>query len=151
VPLVKGFASGLQSVASVLAPLIQHGADAASHLRHFAGASQNTHSRLEGVGKILGIVVLAFSALRAGLAAVNVVQTAYNAVEAITNALMAANPVSLVVIAIAALAAGFVLAYNTVTPRPSPRPSAFDRRPRARREHGRHADAAAKGRRLQRR
>ena len=42
----------------------------------------------------MGIVVLAFSALRAGLATVNVVQTAYNAVQAITNALMAANPSS---------------------------------------------------------
>jgi hypothetical protein len=54
--------------------------------------------------------------LRAGLAAVNVVQTAYNAVEAITNVLMAANPVGFLVIAIAALAAGFVLAYNTLKP-----------------------------------
>jgi hypothetical protein len=56
--------------------------------------------------------------LRAGLAAVNVVQSAYtyNAVQAITNALMAATPVSLVVLAIAALAAGFVLAYNKLKP-----------------------------------
>jgi hypothetical protein len=44
------------------------------------------------------------------------VQTAYDAVQAITNALMAANPVVIVVIAIAVLAAGFVLAYNTLKP-----------------------------------
>ena len=71
---------------------------------------------LQGVGKVLGIVVAAFIALRAGLAAVTVVQTAYNAVQAITNALMAANSVGLVVLAIAVLAAGFVLAYNTLKP-----------------------------------
>jgi hypothetical protein len=65
-----------------------------------------------GLGKALGIVVLAFIALRTGLAAVNVVQTAYNAVQANTNAIMAANPVGPVVTAIATLAAGFVLAYN---------------------------------------
>ena len=64
----------------------------------------------------MGIVVLAFSALRAGLATVNVVQTAYNAVPATTNALLAANLVGPVVIAIAVLAAGFVLAYNTLKP-----------------------------------
>jgi uncharacterized membrane protein len=98
VPLVKRFPNGPQSVGSVLAPLIQHGADAGSHPRHFGGASQNAHSRLEGVGKILGIVVLAFIALRASLAAVNVVQTAYYAVQASTNTLMAATPVVLVVL-----------------------------------------------------
>jgi hypothetical protein len=103
-------------VGSVLALLIQHVADAASHLHHFGGASQNTHSRLEGVGKILGIVVPAFIALRAGPGAVSVVQTAHNAVQAITNALMAANSVVIVVIAIAVRAAGFVLAYNTLKP-----------------------------------
>jgi hypothetical protein len=54
--------------------------------------------------------------LRAGLAAVNEVQTAYNAVQAITDALMAATPVGLVDLAIAVLAAGFVLAYNTLKP-----------------------------------
>jgi hypothetical protein len=43
------------------------------------------------------------------------VQTAYNAVQAITNALMAANLVGLVIVAIAALTAGFVLVYNTPT------------------------------------
>jgi hypothetical protein len=60
--------------------------------------------------------VPAFIALRAGLAAVNVVQTAYNAVQVITNVLMAANLVGLVVIAIAPLGAGLVLAYNTLKP-----------------------------------
>jgi hypothetical protein len=59
--------------------------------------------------------VPAFIALHAGLAAVNVVQTAYDAVQAITDALMAATPVGLAVIAIAPLAAGFVLAYNKLT------------------------------------
>src|SRR4051794_27370521 len=68
---------------------------------------------------VRGVILRAGLAVRgvilgAGLAAVNVVQTAYNAVEAITNGLMAANPVGFVVIAIAALAAGFVLAYNTL-------------------------------------
>jgi hypothetical protein len=88
----------------------------ARHLRLFSSGSENAHNRLEGVGKVLGIVVLALIALRAGLAAVNVVQTAYNAVEAITNGLMAANPVGLVVTAIAALVAGFVPAYNMLKP-----------------------------------
>ena len=68
------------------------------------------------MGKILGMVVPAFITLRAGLAAVNVVQTAYNVVQASTNALMAANPVGLVIVAIAALTAGFVLAYNKLKP-----------------------------------
>jgi hypothetical protein len=86
-------------VASVLAPLIQHGADAANHLGTFGGASKNADSRLEGVGKVPGILAPAFIA-----------------VQAITNALMAANLVGPVVIAIATLAAGFVLAYNKLKP-----------------------------------
>jgi hypothetical protein len=55
-------------------------------------------------------------AFAVGLAAVNVVQTAYYAVQTSTNALMAANSVGLVVITIAVLAAGFVLAYNKLRP-----------------------------------
>jgi hypothetical protein len=69
-----------------------------------------------GLDKVLGMFVPAFVALRAGLAAVNVVQAPYNAVQAITNAHMAANPVGLVIVAIAVLAVGLVLAYNKLKP-----------------------------------
>jgi hypothetical protein len=81
--------------------------------RYADGVDQNVGRALNAVPLVKGF---ASGLRRAGLAAVNVVQTAYNAVQAITNALMAANSVGLVVIALAALAAGFVLAYNKLKP-----------------------------------
>jgi hypothetical protein len=48
--------------------------------------------------------------------ALRVVQTAYNAIMAVTDALMNANSISLVVLAIEALTASFVLAYNKLKP-----------------------------------
>jgi hypothetical protein len=48
--------------------------------------------------------------------ALRVAQTAYSAIMAVTDALMNANPISLVVLAIAALTAGFVLAYEKIKP-----------------------------------
>jgi hypothetical protein len=64
-------------------------------------------------GIILG-VVLAVKAyeLASNLAAV--AQGVWNAVQVVFNAVMAANPIFLVVLAIAALVAGIVIAYNKV-------------------------------------
>jgi hypothetical protein len=45
-----------------------------------------------------------------------VAHTTYNAIMAVTDALMNANPISLVVLAIAALTAAFVLAYEKIKP-----------------------------------
>ena len=58
---------------------------------------------MQTIGRFLALATAGFVALR-------VVQTAYNAIMAVTDVLMNANPISLVVLAIAALTAGFVLA-----------------------------------------
>jgi hypothetical protein len=62
---------------------------------------------------ILGVVV-AVKAYQAATTAVKVAQEAWNAVQVVFNVIMAANPIMLVVIAIAALVAAVILAYTKV-------------------------------------
>ncbi len=61
---------------------------------------------------VVGTFVLALKAWRLGIMAVAAVTKAFAAVQAALNAVMAMNPIGLVVIAIAALAAGLIYAYK---------------------------------------
>lgn len=69
---------------------------------------------LAAIGPILGVVSFATQAFAAGATIVRGVVTAWTAVQWALNAAMAANPIGLVVIALAALVAGVIWAYNNV-------------------------------------
>jgi tape measure domain-containing protein len=68
------------------------------------------------VGLAMKANAIATTAMAVAQKVVMVAQGAWNALTVITNALMAANPVTLVVIAIAALVAGFILLYKNCEP-----------------------------------
>jgi len=69
---------------------------------------------LAAIGPILGVVSFATQAFAAGATVVRGVVTAWTAVQWALNAAMAANPIGLVVVALALLVAGVVWAYNNV-------------------------------------
>lgn len=66
------------------------------------------------IGAAILAVVVAVKAWQAASMAAKVAQEAWNVVQIIFNAIMSANPIMLVVIAIAALVAAVILAYNKV-------------------------------------
>jgi len=69
---------------------------------------------LAAIGPILGVVSFATQAFAAGATVVRGVVTAWTAVQWALNAAMAANPIGIVVLALAALVAGVIWAYNNV-------------------------------------
>jgi phage-related protein len=73
-----------------------------------AWASQNS--------ALLSKVVLVVGALTGALYALSLVIKAVTIVQTVFNAVMLLNPIGLVVLAVAALAAGFVLAYKKIEP-----------------------------------
>ena len=80
-------------------------------LQVFADWAQANPEKLLQVAKVVGIVAGAIIGLNAALKVYAIAQTAVNVVTAIFNALMAMNPVGLIVIAVAALVAALVAAY----------------------------------------
>jgi hypothetical protein len=66
------------------------------------------------IAGIIGGIVLAMKAYEVGQMAVKVATTAWTGVQWLLNAAMAANPLGLIVIAIAAVVAGIVLLYTKV-------------------------------------
>jgi phage-related protein len=66
--------------------------------------------------KLLSTVVLVVGSLTGALYALSLVIKAVTIVQTVLNAVMLLNPIGLVVIAVAALAAGFVLAYKKIEP-----------------------------------
>jgi phage-related protein len=66
--------------------------------------------------KLLSTVVLVVGALTGALYTLSLVIKAVTIVQTVFNAVMLLNPIGLVVIAVAALAAGFVLAYKKIEP-----------------------------------
>jgi phage-related protein len=65
---------------------------------------------------LLSTVVLVVGALTGALYALSLVIKAVTIVQTVFNAVMLLNPIGLVVLAVAALAAGFVLAYKKIEP-----------------------------------
>jgi hypothetical protein len=63
---------------------------------------------------VMAVVVPVVAALAAGIVAITVATRIYTAVQTALDVVMAANPIMLVVVAIAALVAGVVLAYQHV-------------------------------------
>jgi hypothetical protein len=85
-------------------------------------ASKNTGT-LKVLGLTLVAVVVTLGTLSLAIKAVLIVMTTFNAIVKVATALQAAfnlvltlNPIGLVVLAVAALAAGFVLAYKKIEP-----------------------------------
>jgi phage-related protein len=66
--------------------------------------------------KLLSTVVLVVGALTGALYTLSLIIKAVTIVQTVFNAVMLLNPIGLVVLAVAALAAGFVLAYKKIEP-----------------------------------
>jgi phage-related protein len=66
--------------------------------------------------KLLSTVVLVVGALTGALYALSLIIKAVTILQTVFNAVMLLNPIGLVVLAVAALAAGFVLAYKKIEP-----------------------------------
>lgn len=63
---------------------------------------------------LVSTLVAAYTGYKVAVLAINVATTAWTAVQAALNAVMTANPIVLVIAALAALAAGVIWAYNNV-------------------------------------
>jgi phage-related protein len=66
--------------------------------------------------KLLSTVVIVVGSLTGALYALSLIIKAVTIVQTVFNAVMLLNPIGLVVLAVAALAAGFVLAYKKIEP-----------------------------------
>lgn len=81
-------------------------------LTKLAGGLLTTIDYVQRNSKVIGPLVAVVGALVGVVVAVNTAARAYAATQAALNIIMSANPIGLVVIAIAALVAGVVLAYK---------------------------------------
>lgn len=96
---------------SVFLPAMAAAAAAAGSMATWAADNSQLLLILGGViGGVAGAILLINGALKAWKAAT----TAMAAVQVVLNAVMSANPIGLVVVAIAAIVAGLVLAYQNV-------------------------------------
>jgi hypothetical protein len=68
------------------------------------------------VGAAIAIVAVSVKTLQLGIAALSLVMEIATGITAAFNFVLALNPIGLVVLAVAALAAGFVLAYQKIEP-----------------------------------
>lgn len=68
------------------------------------------------VGAAIVVVAAAVKTLQLGIAALSVVMKIATGITAAFNLILALNPIGLIVLAVAALAAGFVLAYKKIKP-----------------------------------
>lgn len=94
-PLITQILDLVTMLATKLAPIIAFVAD------HF-----------KIIGPIIGVVVAAIVAYKVAVAVAGAATKAWTIIQAAFNIVMNANPISLVVIAIAALVAGVILAYK---------------------------------------
>jgi hypothetical protein len=76
---------------------------------------QNANMFLK-VGAAIAVVAISVKTLQLGISAVSLAIQVATGVTALFNAVLNANPISLIVIAIAALVAGLVIAYNKFEP-----------------------------------
>lgn len=97
--LIMGLQPILLSIGSVLGDLIN------KYIAPLAGFIMDNKEAVLTFVAVLGTAATAFGIYKGVLATVNAVQTVFNAI-------LAANPIGLVVVALAALAAGFVMAWN---------------------------------------
>jgi len=91
-----------ESVGGALVPALQRLADVMIPLFQFISDNMSWILPLAGI----------FLAIATAVWAINAATGAWTAVQAVFNAVMAANPIVLVVLAIGALVAAFVVAYN---------------------------------------
>lgn len=83
-------------------------------LQGFATWANENPDKLRKIIMVVGGLAAAIVALNVAMKAYQAIQIAVNIATAAFNAIMAMNPIGLVVIAIGALIAGLVLAYNKV-------------------------------------
>lgn len=122
----EALAKVLPKVGEALKNAITYGVQFAKDFKNGAGTAGKFRDVLERVGNIVSSVTgfirdhstavqVLLSALGGGLVAFKAITTAvkiYTGVQALLNVVLSANPISLVIIAVAALAAGVIVAYK---------------------------------------
>jgi len=107
--LKESIGAGLIPVVQVLLPLLNSAAE-------FASKNTTAIQILMGVVAALsGLILAANAAMKlyaAGQIAIKVATAAWTAAQWLLNAALSANPIGLVIVAVAALAAGIVIAYK---------------------------------------
>lgn len=79
----------------------------------FVGWLKQNHAWLAPIAVGIGTIVAGYKVYTAYLAVVAAVTKAYAAVQGVLNAVMAANPIGVIIVLIAGLAAGLIYAYKT--------------------------------------
>lgn len=102
-----------ESIGAALLPSFQKLVELVTRFTPALSANANA---IVAVGIAVGGFALAIKTLQFGIEAVNTVIKVATALQWLFNAALAANPVTLLVIAFAALAAGVVIAYNKFEP-----------------------------------
>jgi hypothetical protein len=98
-----------ESIGAALIPVVEK---LLPYLQQFAQwASENSKTFLVIAG-VIGGIALAIIAINTAMTIWTALTTAFTAVQAAFNAVMAMNPITLMVIAVAALIAGLILAYQ---------------------------------------
>jgi hypothetical protein len=99
VPALRAF--GAFMVGSVLPAIVS-----------VSGWLRQHQTLIQGVAVVVGSMLLAWKAFNAVMAIARAAAAAYAAVQVLLNAVMTANPIGLVIVAIAALVAGLIFAYK---------------------------------------
>lgn len=102
-----------ESIGSVLLPYFQKLSDL---VVKFTPQMQANADVIVAVGLAIGGLALSIKTLQFGIEAVNTVIKVATGLQWLWNAAMSANPIGLIVIGLAALAAGAVIAYNKFEP-----------------------------------
>ncbi|HKV68028.1 MAG TPA: hypothetical protein VJN72_08050, partial [Gaiellales bacterium] len=79
----------------------------------FLGIVQALMGVLGGNQKVLSILIGVVAGLAAAVLVVNAATAAWTALQTVLNVVLAANPIGIVIVAVAALVAAFILAYKT--------------------------------------
>lgn len=97
------------ALGTVLLPII---AQAAGYLAEMAGFVENNATAFQIAAGVAGTFAVAILSLNSGYKAYKAITTASTVAQKLLNRAMTMNPIGIVVLAIAALALGFVLAYK---------------------------------------
>lgn len=103
------FAETKESIGAALLPVVEKVLPYLAAMGKWAG--ENTTAFLI-IGGVIGGIATAILAVNAAMSIWSATTKAFTAVQTVFNAVMAMNPIGLVVIAIAALVAGLVIAYK---------------------------------------
>jgi hypothetical protein len=102
-----------EAIGTGLLPFFTQLSDKVVEFTPFLEANAETFIK---VGAAIAVVAVSVKTLQLGIAALSLVMQIATGITAAFNFVLALNPIGLIVLAVAALAAGFVLAYKKIEP-----------------------------------